>query len=611
MRRKILLRAVFPAILMLTVGTGAGCRSCDKHGQSAAGSSSETAELPPGPEPGHESPGVLARAEGSVASIEPTSEGVRLTVLTKRRQEVTVVSAPRLGWKPGDHVFVRGPWKAIGESAAVDCSRAEDCSLGLASGGDVRIRGLDYHHCARLFAQLFRADVIAVGGGAEPLFFDARADEPEATAKAFAAAAGVSTRTLGELRLFGPGSALPSSEAEAMPTRCYPTSLDEYLVDGDEIAVQLSERLRCRPRVSAELSGAATMVLRRAETPRLLSLLLGLSGAQWRAGDTEITLLGPAALPDVHGLSNVLQEARERQPWKEKIARHRIDELVLAATVVRQGQPGKAVFQVRVDGRYGWAAVLETGDFLTTADRAETADGAAASTQWRVKTIERDRVILSRETGIVADRTVGLASRNESPSWWLARPPKAPEAMLTVGTCPSEMASVGGICIDRAEATVRQYEACVKAGACTEASSGGLCNAARPGRGEHPVNCLTWDQARAYCAWAGKRVPSADEWARVLVKGSAWGQGEPGSDLVCWRRGRVGTCPALDTRPEAYGLRGLSGNVSEWVDGTGDAKLTHGYRGGSYASEKVGELTEAGNGAEPLPTVGVRCARAP
>ena len=77
--------------------------------------------------------------------------------------------------------------------------------------------------------------------------------------------------------------------------------------------------------------------------------------------------------------------------------------------------------------------------------------------------------------------------------------------------------------IDIREATVGDYQACVDAGACTTT---GLdreptCNWNRARWGyyrrvehpeEHPINCITWPQASAFCRWAGKRLPMRNEW---------------------------------------------------------------------------------------------------
>lgn len=108
------------------------------------------------------------------------------------------------------------------------------------------------------------------------------------------------------------------------------------------------------------------------------------------------------------------------------------------------------------------------------------------------------------------------------------------------------------------------------------------------GKENHPVVYVSLEDARAYAAWAGKRLPTEDEWQWAAIgqnyMGYPWG-GPPDS-LHC-NMGKTGTTTPVKNFPagrSAVGCYDMCGNVHEWTE----SERTDGrirfcmLKGGSY-----------------------------
>jgi formylglycine-generating enzyme required for sulfatase activity len=182
--------------------------------------------------------------------------------------------------------------------------------------------------------------------------------------------------------------------------------------------------------------------------------------------------------------------------------------------------------------------------------------------------------------------------------------------------------------LDMIAVTVAAYERCVRAGGCSAAGTERNCNWGKTDRTNHPVNCVTWNQAKEYCTWAGMRLPTEEEreWAaRGADRGTRfpWGDDEP-LDQLCWdgggsqRYGKgLGTCPvgSFPAGDSLHGLKDLAGNVWEWTSTAYDSSEPV-VRGGSWRTTAMWDVAAASRITlkaydRDNASVGFRCAKTP
>lgn len=188
---------------------------------------------------------------------------------------------------------------------------------------------------------------------------------------------------------------------------------------------------------------------------------------------------------------------------------------------------------------------------------------------------------------------------------------------------PAHPVTLRAFYLDLTEVTNEAWSRCVAEGACpspdaSSAQKNGFGADARFRGPRQPVSSVSWDEARAYCARLGKRLPTEAEWERAARGADGrrypWGNEEPTHARAVFGgigvTGEVGAHPAGDG---PYGHHDLAGNVWEWVEDVYDpyAYTRSGAaqgRGGTCdeALAALDELRKEGKrgftGSNPIPT---------
>lgn len=113
-----------------------------------------------------------------------------------------------------------------------------------------------------------------------------------------------------------------------------------------------------------------------------------------------------------------------------------------------------------------------------------------------------------------------------------------------------------------------------------------------PGWGNKPVTWVSLSEARAYCRWAGDRLPNEWEWQYAAQGGDdsllyPWGNTWNPADVPTPDKGRTLTAPAnVNAHPggaSPFGVMDMAGNIWQWTNEFDDAHTRAAIlRGGSY-----------------------------
>jgi serine/threonine-protein kinase len=167
---------------------------------------------------------------------------------------------------------------------------------------------------------------------------------------------------------------------------------------------------------------------------------------------------------------------------------------------------------------------------------------------------------------------------------------------------PVHSVTLNSFWIDQTEVTNGMYAMCVREGGCNQPratrSSTQTSYFGNSAYTNYPVIYVSWNDAQNYCRWAGRRLPTEEEWEKAAgwdaenktKRKYPWGSTVNCSYANYW--GSSGTCVGDTTEvwsyssgASFYGALNMAGNVWEWVSDWYDA-----YPGNTIADSHFGMI---------------------
>jgi len=224
---------------------------------------------------------------------------------------------------------------------------------------------------------------------------------------------------------------------------------------------------------------------------------------------------------------------------------------------------------------------LLTSVFFFTACQPFTTDVSTASPLPPASTST-----LSRPTATL----IPLATASPTPPWLQVSPRDGmPQLFVPAGSVqmggvdvyaendenPAHIVHLDAFWIDQVEVTNGMYQLCVEAGVCLPPVKLNSDNRAAyygsPEFQDYPVVHVTWLDAKTYCAWTGRRLPTEAEWERAArgddLRTYPWGDEPPSAATVNFNNevGDTSRVGSYQAGAGPFGALDMAGNVWEWA----------------------------------------------